>query len=245
MPAARGYDGQKPVAMLAHIILASTVLGYASLQAKQIAKGREFRPVVTEDGEFQGGELFMASLLQGGGLGIYGDFLFGEANRNGLGFTIGSLGGPAVSELERLATIIRKTASGDPDQLEDVPADLINGVKANTPFLNLFYVRAALDYLVFYRMQEAVSPGSVERYEKRVEKDTGAGFIWSSGTFAGSAANGVRSGVSVKQSNIGEALASNTFIGRMPRICSIVRSTLVVLYCVDTVTPRLANGLAT
>ena len=177
MPAARGYDGQKPVAMLAHIILASTVLGYASLQAKQIAKGREFRPVVTEDGEFQGGELFMASLLQGGGLGIYGDFLFGEANRNGLGFTIGSLGGPAVSELERLATIIRKTASGDPDQLEDVPADLINGVKANTPFLNLFYVRAALDYLVFYRMQEAVSPGSVERYEKRVEKDTGAGFI--------------------------------------------------------------------
>lgn len=177
MPATRGYAGAKPVALLAHLILASTVLGYGSLQAKQIVKGREFRPLVDEDGEFQGGELFMASLLQGGGLGIYGDFLFGEANRNGLGFTIGSLGGPAVSELERLATIIRKTASGDPDQLEDVPADVINGVKANTPFLNLFYVRAALDYLVFYRMQEAISPGSVERYEKRVEKETGAGFI--------------------------------------------------------------------
>lgn len=177
MPAARGYAGAKPMALLAHLILASTVLGYASLQAKQIVKGREFRPVVDEEGEFKGGELFMASLLQGGGLGIYGDFLFGEANRNGLGFTIGSLGGPAVSELERVATIIRKTASGDPEQLEDVPADLINGVKANTPFLNLFYVRAALDYMIFYRMQEAISPGSVERYEKKVEKETGAGFI--------------------------------------------------------------------
>jgi hypothetical protein len=177
MPAARGYSGAKPVALLGHLILASTVLGYASLQAKQIVKGREFRPLTDDEGEFKGGELFMASLLQGGGLGIYGDFLFGEANRNGLGFTIGSLGGPAVSELERLATIIRKTASGDPEQLEDVPADMINGVKANTPFLNLFYVRAALDYLVFYRMQEAISPGSVERYEKRVEKETGAGFI--------------------------------------------------------------------
>lgn len=177
MSAARGYAGMKPVALLAHLIVASTVMGYASLQAKQVAKGRELRPFVTEDGEFKGLELFTASLLQGGGLGIYGDFLFGEANRNGLGFTIGALGGPAVSELERMATIIRKTASGDPGQLEDLPADIFRGVKANTPFLNLFYVRSALDYLVFYRIQEALSPGSVERFEKRLERESGAGFI--------------------------------------------------------------------
>ena len=40
--------------------------------------------------------------------------------------------------------------------------------------------------------------------------------------------------------NIGSALASNWFIGRSPRICPIVRSTLVVLYCVLTSAPRLA-----
>jgi hypothetical protein len=75
--------------------------------------------------------------------------------------------------------------------------------------------------------------------------DTASGFISSRRTLAGTATNGVRSGVSVKQSNIGQAAASNTFIGLMPRICSIVRSTLVVLYCVDTTAPRLQNGLAT
>lgn len=182
-PAAGGYAGQAPVALLAHLILASTALGYLSLQAKQIVKGREFRPMVDDDGEFQGGELFMASLLQGGGLGIYGDWLFGEANRNGLGFTIGSLGGPAVGELERLTTIVRKAVSGDPDQMEDLPADIINGAKANTPFLNLFYSRAALDYLIFYRLQEATNPGSVERYEDRVERETGAGFLVSPSEF--------------------------------------------------------------
>jgi predicted amidohydrolase YtcJ len=51
-----------------------------------------------------------------------------------------------------------------------------------------------------------------------------------------------RSAVSVKQSNIGVALASNWFIGGMPRICSIVRSRLVVLYCVLTTAPALRVG---
>lgn len=184
-PAAKGYAGQKPVALLAHLIVASTLLGYASLQAKQVVAGKTPRGLTDEKGEFQGGKLFMASLLQGGGLGIYGDFLFGEANRNGMGFSIGSLGGPAVSEAERLATILRKGLSGDPDQIEDIPADLLRGAKANIPFANLFYTRAALDYLIWYRLQEAVSPGSVARYEKRVEKEQSSEFFVSPGDFVG------------------------------------------------------------
>lgn len=178
-PATAGYAGQKPVALMAHLIVASTLLGYASLQAKQIVKGREPRGFTNEDGEFQGGKLFMASLLQGGGLGIYGDLLFGEANRNGLGFTIGSMMGPSIGEVERLMTIVRKTTSGDPEEIADVPAKLIGMAKANIPLINLFYTRAALDYLVWFRLQEAASPGSVARMEKRVEKEENADFFYS------------------------------------------------------------------
>ncbi len=76
-----------------------------------------------------------------------------------------------------MTTIVRKAVSGDPGQLEDLPSDVISGVKANTPFLNLFYARAAMDYLIFYRLQEATNPGSVARYEKRVERETGAGWL--------------------------------------------------------------------
>ena len=47
----------------------------------------------------------------------------------------------------------------------------------------------------------------------------------------------------MKQSNIGVALASNWFITGRPRICSIVRMMLVVLYWVLTTAFRLANGL--
>jgi len=177
VPAAGGYAGQKPVALLAHVIVASTLLGYASLQAKQIVKGREPRGFMDEDGKFQGGDLFIASLLQGGGLGIYGDLLFGEANRNGLGFTVGSMMGPSIGELERLMSIVHLTTRGDPDDIKDIPAKLIGAAKANIPLINLFYTRAALDYLVWFRLQEAASPGSVKRYEKRVEKAENARFF--------------------------------------------------------------------
>jgi hypothetical protein len=179
MPASRGYAGQGRVSLLAHLIVATTLLGYLQIQAKQIAAGREPRGFTDEDGEFQGGKLFAASLLAGGGLGIYGDFLFGETNRQGLGFTVGSLFGPTVSEVERFITIGGKAFSGDPDQTEDIPSDLVRGAKANIPFVNLFYTRAALDYAVWFQLQEATKPGSVEKYERRVEKEQNTRFFFS------------------------------------------------------------------
>ena len=55
------------------------------------------------------------------------------------------------------------------------------------------------------------------------------GFIWSSGMWLGTAVKGVKSGWSVKQSNMGVAVASSWFIGGKPRISSIVRTRLVWL----------------
>ena len=176
-PALRGYAGQSPVALMAHLIVASTALGYLSLQSKQLAKGRELRPFVDDEGDNLTGNLFIASLLQGGGLGIYGDFLFGEANRSGLPATISSLAGPAVSDAERLFQIVNKATWGDLDEKADAGADAVKLGVSVTPGANLWYTRWVLDYLVMWRMLEAMSPGYLERYERRQEKSTGAGFI--------------------------------------------------------------------
>ena len=51
-------------------------------------------------------------------------------------------------------------------------------------------------------------------------------------TVSGKTANGVRSGVVVKQRHIGRAAASYCDIGDNPRISSMVRSTDVVEYIV-------------
>jgi hypothetical protein len=39
--------------------------------------------------------------------------------------------------------------------------------------MNLFYTRAALDYLIIYRIQEALNPGFLRRMEQRAERDNG------------------------------------------------------------------------
>lgn len=187
VPAARGYAGQAPVALLAHLIVASAVGGYFSLQAKQIMKGRTSRPILNEDDELefikvtddgfalgQTGSVFLASLLQGGGLGIYGDFLFGEVNRSGRAFGVSAIAGPAIGEGEAMVQILRDAINGD---WEDLGADTVKLGVRNTPFVNLWYSRWALDYLILWRLQEALSPGYLERYQRRVEENEGSSFI--------------------------------------------------------------------
>jgi len=70
--------GQK-LAYIGTLAATTTVLGGVALQAKDIAAGREPRPV---DAKF-----FAASFNQGGGLGIFGDFVFSDVNRFGGGIT--------------------------------------------------------------------------------------------------------------------------------------------------------------
>lgn len=176
-PAMRGYAGQSPVALMAHLIVASTALGYMSLQMKQLVKGRSPRGLENEEGESLAGSLFIASLLQGGGLGIYGDFLFGEANRNGLPATLSSFAGPAVSDAERLFAIVNKAVWGDEDQRADAGGDAVKFAITSAPGANIWYTRWALDYAVMWRLQEAMSPGYLERYEKRVREGEGADFL--------------------------------------------------------------------
>ena len=68
--------GQK-LAYIGLLGASTTVLGGAALQMKDIAAGREPRPV---DEKFLG-----AAFMQGGGLGILGDFVFSDKNRFGGG----------------------------------------------------------------------------------------------------------------------------------------------------------------
>lgn len=170
-PAMTGFAGQKPVALLAHLFLATTVFGFASMEAKQIAKGRSPRPLNSDT--------VIAAMLQGGGLGIYGDFLFGEYNRFG-GSPLGTLGGPAVGEAERMLQMFADLRDGEDSHGEgyrathDIGANAFRFALGNTPFVNLWYTRAALDYTIFWRMQEALSPGWATRYEERVHEQTGS-----------------------------------------------------------------------
>lgn len=143
-------------------IVGTTVLGYYVMQLKEVAKGREMRPPTPET--------FIAAAMQGGGLGIYGDFLFGEANRYG-GGTLQTIAGPGIGTASEVIDLLQRTrgvvAGGD----EDLRGDAIRLLKGNTPFANLFYTQQAMNYLVWYQLQETVNPGYLRRMERRIERE--------------------------------------------------------------------------
>lgn len=163
---------------LAQLIAGTTILGYASMTLKEMAKGREMRKPETTSDVFKTAS---AALVQGGGMGIYGDFLFGEANRFGGGLAE-TLAGPTFGTLGDALRVYEAIRDGGVaelggDKVKGHPAaEAIKFVKNTAPFINLFYTRAALDYLVLYSLQEAVNPGYLRRYEHQVEKQNSQKF---------------------------------------------------------------------
>lgn len=160
--ALRNGNGEK--LGIAQLLVWTTLFGYGAMTAKDLLKGREPRPA-------DDAKTWVAAMLQGGALGIYGDFIFGEANRFGGGL-IGSLAGPAAGAVEGLADVLYRVRDGD-----DAAAAAVRFGIQQTPFLNLFYTRAALDYLVLYSVQEALNPGSLRRMERRIEKENGQSYL--------------------------------------------------------------------
>jgi hypothetical protein len=167
----RGYDtlgeyirkGKGEMLGLATFIALSVGFGYAAMSIKDLLRGRNPRPVDDP-------RTWMAAFVQGGGLGIYGDFLFWRYNRMGSTLS-GSLVGPAAGVLDTAADLWTRIRMGD-----DVAAASFKALLDNTPFMNIFYTRAVLDYLIIHQVQEALNPGFLRRMERRIENDHGQTF---------------------------------------------------------------------
>jgi hypothetical protein len=156
-------NGEK--AALAHMIVATTAFGYLAMSAKDTLKGRTPRDPSDP-------KTWLAAAQQGGGLGIYGDFLFGDMKNRFGGGAISTIAGPTAGTAESIVDLIQRVRDGD-----DVAASALNTLISNTPYANLFYTRAILDYLIIYRMKEAMNPGYLKRMERRIEKENGQKFI--------------------------------------------------------------------
>jgi hypothetical protein len=179
------------------LIAATTILGYASMTLKDLAKGRTPREAEDAAGW---GKLVAAAMTQGGGAGILGDFLFAEYSRFGSS-GIATVTGPTISSVEAFArfyaTAVRggiAAATGD-DVHGNLGAQAVNlGLREVLPralafvpggvVLNTFYGKLALEHLATHQLQEAVNPGYLARAQRRVERENNQGFWLEPGTLA-------------------------------------------------------------
>ena len=161
----------------ADLLISTTVMGALALQLKEMSKGRDPRPMT--DTEF-----WLAAFLQGGGLGIYGDFLFSDVNRfdRGLAETIA---GPVVG----FANDVRKLTIGNLVEAangEDtnIASEMISFAGRYTPGASLWYMRLGLERLVLDQMRMATDNKARQKFRKlegRYRRDTGQKYWWRPG----------------------------------------------------------------
>lgn len=159
--------GGAAVVHVGALIAGLMVTGYAAQVMKDAARGFEPRDPTRW-------RTLLSVGLQSGGAGIYGDFLFGHASRFGNSW-LETAAGPGIGALADLGNLAVGATQGETSRLQG-----LNLLLGNTPFINLFYLRPALDLLVLDSLRDAISPGYLRRQARRRQDEYGQGRLWGS-----------------------------------------------------------------
>lgn len=136
---------------VASMIAGLTVMGAISVQLKEMAKGRDPRPM--NDLAFWG-----AALMQGGGFGLFGDFLTSETSRTGGGIAE-ALTGPVVGLIGDVNRAYQSNAARVAEGRSPLLGrDLVNLGRRYTPGASLWQIRLAMDRLVWDQLQWLLDP---------------------------------------------------------------------------------------
>ena len=162
-----GPDDNKfsTVSGLTSMVILGTMFGYIAMSVKDMLRGRTPRDPTNLS-------TMLEALSQGGGLGIYGDFLINEIQNEYGNNVFETILGPTASDLNKLRDIVMNL--NDPAK---AGKKFVQFAENNVPFLNLYYTKAAYDYLIGYQIKEFLDPGFFERMRQRHEEKRGQSYF--------------------------------------------------------------------
>lgn len=171
-------------AYVAQLILIATAMGALSLQAKQIAGGKDPRKMYDPKDPAAMAKFWGAAAIQGGGLGIFGDFLFAQENRFGGGLAQ-TIGGPVVGLGADVTGYVNENVT-----------KTLNGTGANwaggavelasryTPGQSLWWAREGMEHLLWDNLRKLSDPKAAQRMrnlERTQKRDYGQQSWWARG----------------------------------------------------------------
>tara|TARA_R110000868_G_scaffold142759_1_gene360200 strand:- start:2648 stop:5167 length:2520 start_codon:yes stop_codon:yes gene_type:complete len=161
---------------LAAIMTMQALAGAMIIQTRDLLTGKDPRPMDWKFG--------LSSFLQGGALGIYGDFLYGvNQTRIGSG-PLEAFAGPTIGTgLDFLTSSMNAGKQATEGKDTHLMAKYLQLGKGFIPGNNLWYTKAALDHLIFQNAQEALSPGYLSTMRSRTQKEYGQSWWWNPGEF--------------------------------------------------------------
>ncbi len=158
---------------LSNLFIGNTILGALAIQAKDLAKGKDPRPMNTW-------KFWLAAMAQGGAVGILGDFAFSNVNRFGGGL-IKTVAGPGAQLVDDAYGVVQLMLNGD---FEKIPADILRFAGKYTPGQSLWYGGLAMRRLIFDQLEQLADPKRYNQYrarEKRMRTQYGQEFWWRPG----------------------------------------------------------------
>jgi hypothetical protein len=178
LPAIRRARVERNVDHLAMTLIGTTMLGALAMQLKDITKGK-----TTKD--MDSAKFWHAAMLQGGGMGLFGDFIFGDYSRMGrnpMTEVMGPMYGLAEDVYTALKGNLDKVSLAD--QETNVVRDLFRVAKRNTPLSSLWYGRLAVERLIMDNVERWADPQydrRLRRLTRKMNKETGQQFWWAPG----------------------------------------------------------------
>ncbi|MFL0418424.1 hypothetical protein ACH0CP_12690 [Sphingomonas sp. 179-I 2A4 NHS] len=166
-------------AYAAQFFVGMTVFGAASIQLREIAKGRDPRPMDDEG-------FWIDAMLQGGGLGIFGD-LIGSVTGDRVDSIAGFMLGPFYGLVKDTKGAVQKSMDHESKggvEIQGEPGGAaIPMIKRYLPGGNLWYLRAAFEREVLDRLSEEYDPDYIRQRQRVMQwaRDNGQGMWWEPG----------------------------------------------------------------
>lgn len=167
----------------ASLLIGTTLMGALAIQLKDMSRGRDPRAMFGENSV----AFWSAAMAQGGGLGLFGDFLFADVNRFGQGLAV-SIAGPVVGAADDFGRLtignLREVLAGEET---DAGRELVQAMGRYVPGASIWYLRLALERLALDRLQAEIDPDyrdSWRRLEQRHMRELGSRYFWPKGRLA-------------------------------------------------------------
>ncbi|MFG1300370.1 hypothetical protein V5F49_11305 [Xanthobacter sp. V3C-3] len=168
--------GARGAAYAGAAVTTLTLGGMLGIWLKDIAKGRDPQPLSRD--------MAIAAMAQGGGFGIFGDFLFADYSRFGNSLPA-TLAGPGAAFLGDTWNL---TGGNALELLRGKPtnfgAEAARWLRGNMPGGTIWYLNAAYQRVVMDQLQHAVDPKALQKFRQQVKdarRERDQGFWWAPG----------------------------------------------------------------
>ncbi len=163
-------NGHGEILGLAQLLMWSALFGHGAKRAPEIAEelgdgSGEEGPRKRDDAAWR--QAWRDAMIQGGGLGLYGDFLLDLVARRLDGRPLAAFAGPALKDsgIADLPELARRLRNG-----EAAAAGALAALLERKDFANVFFARFGFDNLFLQRVLEAALPGVRQRLAHQARK---------------------------------------------------------------------------